>query len=163
MYNLKSFAFYGDQLFGVDMESKQYLYHWDVSDLHNNFEFDTIELDILSDDLDLDDSMYPVRLEVQNGYLYLFQRFEQQKGIEVSKISFFDNQIEETGIGWLYHKGHESLFNHFDAIHGFIFDAQMKKYFMFSDCELIIENNTAANSADFYIDSDLKFKFNDND
>ena len=33
----------------------------------------------------------------------------------------------------------------------------MEKYFMFSDCEMIIKNNTKLNTADFYIDFDFKF------
>eukprot|EP01084_Bolivina_argentea_P221955 375801_1 len=158
---LKSFAFYGDQLFGVNMVTQQHLYHWNVSDTANNFVFNQIDDDmgILCGDLDLEDSQYPVRLEVHNGFIYLFQRFENAEGVEVSKISYINNTIEATGDKWLYDHGHESLFDDFNKIHGFIFDPQMQKYFMFSDCEMIIENNTALNTADFYLDSDFKFQF----
>eukprot|EP01084_Bolivina_argentea_P221956 375804_1 len=155
--NLKSFAFYGDQLFGVNMVTQQHLYHWNVSDTANNFVFNQIDDDmgILCGDLDLEDSQYPVRLEVHNGFIYLFQRFENAEGVEVSKISYINNTIEATGDKWLYDHGHESLFDDFNKIHGFIFDPQMQKYFMFSDCEMIIENNTALNTVDFCLDSDF--------
>ena len=159
--NLKSFAFYGDQLFGVDVTSKNHLLHWDLADKQDNFVFRRIPLNVISDDLEIGDSMYPLRLEVHNGYLYLFQRFETRKAVEISKISYLNNKIQETGVGWLMEDGHENLFDDFDKIHGFMFDPEMKKYFMFSDCEMIIENDTRSNTADFYVDSDFKFKFGD--
>ena len=160
--NLHSFAFYGDQLFGVNVIGKQSLYHWNVSDSQNNFQFNEIPLNVISTDIDLEDEMYPIRLEVHNGFLYLFQRFEQETGVEISKILYFNNTIYETGNGWQCDDGHETLYDDFNRIHGFIFDPEMSKYFMFSDCEMIIENNTRLNTADFYLDSDFKFQFKGN-
>eukprot|EP01083_Nonionella_stella_P162992 535596_1 len=155
---LKSFAFYGDQLFGVDVE-QQALLRWNVSDIQTSRALERIPLNIISDDVDISgDRVYPIRLEVHNGFLYLFQRFETRKAVEVSKISYFGNVIQETGIGWLYDEGHERLFDDFANIDGFIFDANMNKYLMFSDCELSIDYN--GTSAWIYLDSDFKFKFN---
>ena len=159
--NLKSFAFFGDQLFGIDTQTKQHFNHWNLSHIANRtVGFNQIPLDILSSDLNLDDSVYPIRLEVHNGFLYLFQRFESAKGVEVSKISYFDKRMSETGIAWQYSKGHENLFEDFAKIHGFVFDPNMKKYFMFSDIEIILndQEQSGEDEADFFIDSDLKFK-----
>eukprot|EP01083_Nonionella_stella_P035045 95755_1 len=159
---LKSFAFYGDQLFGVDV-AQQALLHWDISGIQTSRALERIPLNYLnitSDDVDISaDRVYPIRLEVHDGLLYLFQRFEAQRAVEVSKISYFGNGIQETGIGWLYDEGHERLFDDFANIDGFIFDANMNKYFMFSDCELRIDSD--GTSADIYLDSDFKFKFNE--
>ena len=160
VHNLKSFAFFGDQLFGIDMETKQHLNHWNLSN-QSAPTMSKIPLSILSSDLSCEDSVYPIRLEAHNGFLYLFQRFESAKGIEVSKISYFDGKIKETGMAWQYSSGHENLFEDFAKIHGFVFDPNMKKYFMFSDIEIILNeasNEEKEDEADFFIDSDFKFK-----
>ena len=165
--NLHSFAFRGDRLFGVMATwwNDNNLYHWDLTTMSEagGYLVDSISITTMSADINLEDGVYPLRLEAHNGFLYLFQRFERGKGINVTKMTYFDGQIEETGRGFVSEDGHESLFNDFGKGHGFTFDQDISRYFMFSDCEMMMEHDPAVDAASFYLDSDFKFKFNASD
>ena len=73
----------GDELFGVDITTKKHLYHWNLSDLNNNFVFNRISMNILSDDPNLGFMIQFFWKFIMDIYIYF--KDLRMKGVEASK------------------------------------------------------------------------------